>query len=59
MAMETIGFAKANKDALFYDHSIARFPLQNALDIAEFNGLFTQLYNFPTCTVDGRYRKYF
>ncbi len=58
MAMEPIGFAKANKDALFYDHSIARFPLQNALDIAEFNGLFTQLYNFPTCTVDERYRKY-
>ena len=44
MAMEPIGFAKANKDALFYDHSIARFPLQNALDIAEFNGLFMALF---------------
>ena len=58
MAMEPIGFAKANKDALFYDHSIARFPLHNALDIAALNGLNVQLYNFPLCTVDEKYRKY-
>ena len=51
-----IGFAKANKDALFYDHSIARFPLHNALDIAALNGLNVQLYNFPLCTVDEKYR---
>ena len=58
MAMEPIGFAKANKGELFYDHSIARFPLQNALDIVEFNSISTQLYNFPSCTVDAKYRKF-
>jgi His-Xaa-Ser system radical SAM maturase HxsC len=58
MAMEPIGFAKANKDELFYDHSIARFPLHNALDIASLNGIKVQLYNFPLCTLDEKYRKY-
>jgi His-Xaa-Ser system radical SAM maturase HxsC len=58
MAMEPIGFAKANKDELFFDHSDAKFPVQNALDVANLNGLTVQLYNFPLCTVDETYRKY-
>ena len=58
MAMEPIGFAKANKDELFFDHSVAKFPIQHALDIARLNGLTVQLYNFPMCTVDEGYREY-
>ena len=58
MAMEPIGFAKANKEELFFDHSEVKFPIQNALDVARLNGVSAQLYNFPLCTVDERYRQY-
>ena len=58
MAMEPIGFAKANKKELFFDHSIVKFPIENAIDIAALNGIHIQLYNFPLCTVDQEYREY-
>ena len=58
MAMEPIGFAKANRNELFFDHSVAKFPIHNALDITEVNGVSTQLYNFPLCTIDHKYRKH-
>ena len=48
---------KANKK-LFFDHSIVKFPIENAIDIAALNGIHIQLYNFPLCTVDQEYREY-
>ena len=56
MALEPIGFAKANYKELFFDHSVAKFPIQNSLDIAEANFIRAQLYNFPLCTLDKKYR---
>lgn len=58
MAMEPIGFAKANKEGLYYDHSIAPQPIHNALDVAKIRGIFTRLFNFPTCTIGEEYHDY-
>jgi His-Xaa-Ser system radical SAM maturase HxsC len=51
MAMEPIGFAKANKNELFFDHSIFPEPLIAAVQNAATLGVAVQLYNFPLCTV--------
>lgn len=51
MAMEPIGFAKANKKELFFDHSVFPEPLAAAAEIADTLGVPVQFYNFPLCTV--------
>jgi len=56
MAMEPIGFAKANREQLFYDHSLAPQPLNKALDVCKFRGINVTLFNFPRCTVEEKYR---
>lgn len=56
MAMEPIGFAKANHDQLFYDHSIFPHTLTASLDHAAARGLPVSLYNFPRCTIPPGYR---
>ena len=58
MAMEPVGFAKANIDRLWFDHSVARFPVHAALDIAKLCGMEVKLFNFPRCTIGPRYRSY-
>ena len=58
MAMEPVGYAKANLTRLFFDHSIAPQPVHKALDIAEARGIDVKLFNFPRCTVGKSYRKY-
>lgn len=58
MAMEPIGFAKANREQLFYDHSIAPQPLSKTLDICKLRGINATLFNFPRCTIEARHRHY-
>lgn len=58
MAMEPVGFAKANLSKLWFDHSIAPFPIHATLDLTRHLGVETKLYNFPRCTVGERYRQY-
>lgn len=58
MAMEPIGFAKANKDELFFDHSVFSEPLLAAIDNAMIFGVTPKLYNFPLCTIPKGYRDY-
>ena len=58
MAMEPIGFARANLKNLFYDHSIAPQPIHKAIDIAIARGLDVKLFNFPLCSIGDRYRRY-
>ncbi|MET4701827.1 His-Xaa-Ser system radical SAM maturase HxsC [Constrictibacter sp. MBR-5] len=56
MGMEPIGYARAQWDRLFFDHSIFSQPLTNALEIAGLKGVPCHLYNVPRCTVPERYR---
>lgn len=58
MAMEPIGFAKANLERLSFDHSIVPQPIHKAIDLAAARGITVKLFNFPLCTVGDRYRKY-
>jgi len=58
MAMEPIGYAKANKKELFFDHSIFSEPLTAALDSAVNTGVPAALYNFPRCTIPEKYRHF-
>ena len=58
MAMEPVGFAKANIDRLWFDHSLAPFPIHATLDLATHLQIDTRLYNFPRCTLGERYRDY-
>ncbi len=58
MALEPVGFAKANLGNLLYDHSIAPQPIHKAIDIAVARGVDVRLFNFPLCTVGPQYRKY-
>ena len=58
MAMEPVGFAKANLNRLFFDHSVAPQPIHKTLDICSAQDVPVKLFNFPLCTVGYRYRKY-
>jgi His-Xaa-Ser system radical SAM maturase HxsC len=58
MAMEPIGFAKANREKVFFDHTIFPHPLNSALDICEIRNVNVTLYNFPRCTITEKNRKY-
>ena len=58
MAMEPIGYAKANKEQLFFDHSEFPEPLVSALDYAELRNLHPRLYNFPRCTIPATHRQF-
>ncbi len=58
MAMEPIGYAKANKEQLFFDHSEFPEPLVSALDYAELRNLQPRLYNFPRCTIPATHRQF-
>ena len=51
MAMEPVGFAKANLNRLWFDHSLAPFPIHATLDLVRQLGVETRLYNFPLCTL--------
>ena len=56
MAMEPIGFAKANKKQLFYDHSIFPQPLIAAIENSCSFGVDVRLYNFPLCSIPKQQR---
>ena len=58
MAMEPIGYAKANRDALYFDHSAFPEPLIAALSLAELSGVAGQLFNFPRCTIPESHRRF-
>jgi His-Xaa-Ser system radical SAM maturase HxsC len=58
MAMEPVGYAKANLQNLLYDHSVAPQPLNKALNIAKIHDLNVKLFNFPLCTVNKEFRKH-
>ena len=58
MAMEPVGYAKANLKRLFYDHSIAPQPVHKALDVAIARDIEVRLFNFPRCTVGEQYRHF-
>lgn len=56
MGMEPIGYAKANKDRLFIDHTAHPVPLMNAIEISVAQGTPCHLYNIPLCTMPDAYR---
>jgi His-Xaa-Ser system radical SAM maturase HxsC len=56
MGMESIGYAIAHWDRLFFDHSVFPQPIISALEIARLHRLPCKLYNFPHCTIPARYR---
>ena len=58
MAMEPIGYAKANKEQLFFDHSVFPEPITSAIDIVNMRGVSPRLYNFPLCTIPETHRAY-
>ncbi len=58
MAMEPIGFAKANKEELFFDHSAFPEPLISGVQNSLTLGIRPELYNFPLCTIPKRYREF-
>jgi His-Xaa-Ser system radical SAM maturase HxsC len=58
MAMEPIGYARANWHRLFFDHSIFPEPIAGALDISALKSVHTALFNVPRCTMPPEYRHY-
>ncbi len=56
MGLEPIGYAKANKDRLFIDHTAHPVPLVSAIDISDALGIPCHLYNIPLCTMPEAYR---
>jgi His-Xaa-Ser system radical SAM maturase HxsC len=56
MGMESIGYAIAHWDRLFFDHSVFPQPIIAALEIARLHSLTCKLYNFPRCTIPAHYR---
>ena len=58
MQLENIGFAKNRFSKLYVDHTQSDQRLYEALDIAELFGVPAKLFNFPRCSIDGRYRRY-
>lgn len=57
MAMEPIGFAKANLKDLLFDHSVANQPITRALEVCDVFGVDYKLFNFPLCTIKEKYRQ--
>ncbi|WP_374650569.1 His-Xaa-Ser system radical SAM maturase HxsC [Dongia sp.] len=57
MGMESIGYAIAHWDRLFFDHSVFPQPIISALEIARLHSLPCKLYNFPRCTIPAHYRE--
>lgn len=51
MGMEPIGYARANRETLFFDHSAFPQPLVNAAEISTLRHLPCHFYNIPRCTV--------
>lgn len=51
MGMEPIGYAKANRDALFFDHSAFPQPLVSAAQISKLLKIPCHFFNIPRCTV--------
>jgi hypothetical protein len=58
MGMEPIGYARANWERLFFDHSLFPQPITNALEISRLAGVACHLYNIPRCTMPKDYRVY-
>lgn len=58
MAMEPIGYARANWQRLFFDHSSFPQPIINALEMSSLTGVRCHLYNIPLCTMPKSYRSY-
>ncbi len=56
MGMEPIGYAKANKDQLFIDHTAHPKPLISAIEISNALGVPCHLYNVPFCTMPEAWR---
>ncbi len=56
MGLEPIGYAKANKDRLFIDHTAHPEPLISAIQISDARGTPCHLYNIPLCTMPEAYR---
>lgn len=56
MGLEPIGYAKANKDRLFIDHTAHPVPLVSAIEISDAMGIPCHLYNIPLCTMPEAYR---
>ena len=58
MGMEPIGYARANWERLFFDHSVFSRPIVNAIEISNLRGIPCNLYNIPRCTIPEGYRSY-
>ena len=58
MGLEPVGYARANWDAISFDHSQFPDPLVHAVRVAHVLGLTVQLYNLPLCTVPAELRPY-
>lgn len=58
MGMEPIGYARANREQIFFDHSAFPEPLVSTAAIASILGLPCHLYNIPLCTVPPQVRPY-
>jgi len=58
MAMEPIGYARANWHRLFFDHSVFPQPIVNALEISALQDFRCHLYNVPRCTIPAPYRHF-
>ena len=58
MGMEPIGYARANWEQLFFDHSAFPEPLISTVEITKALRLPCHLYNIPLCTVPPQVRPY-
>jgi His-Xaa-Ser system radical SAM maturase HxsC len=58
MGLEPIGYALANREQLFFDHSAFPQPLVSTVAIAKSLGLPCHFYNIPLCTVPPQVRPY-
>ena len=58
MGLEPIGYALANREQLFFDHSTFPQPLVSTVVIAKALGLPCHFYNIPLCTVPPQVRPY-
>lgn len=56
MGMEPIGYARANWERLFFDHSVFSRPIVNAIEVSALRGVPCHLYNLPRCTIPAEYR---
>lgn len=58
MQLESIGYARKNWDALFFDNSSDFGSIGRSLDMVHAHGIEAQLYNFPLCTLPVEYRQF-